>query len=116
MPRYDRDDADPCDTSPRGDTTPCDEAGYLGERQTRDSLRRCLNCHTTNFRAALARSGPESADRGIGCERCHGPGGNHLAALELGLPDPAIGRFKTSSEARVMALCAQCHGIQRTRP
>jgi hypothetical protein len=60
----------------------------------------------------MERSGPESADRGIGCERCHGPGGNHLAAVELGLSDPAIGRFKTSPEARVMALCAQCHGTR----
>jgi formate-dependent nitrite reductase cytochrome c552 subunit len=80
--------------------------------QSRDALRRCLNCHTTNFRAALLRLGPEAADRGIGCERCHGPGGNHLAAIDLGFSDPAVGRFKTSSEARVMALCAQCHGTR----
>jgi tetratricopeptide (TPR) repeat protein len=100
------------DRSPGHPVRPHDEAGYLGELQTRDSLRRCLNCHTTNFRAALEASGPESADRGIGCERCHGPAGNHLAAVELGLSDPAIGRFKASSEARVMPLCAQCHGTR----
>src|SRR5262249_34259606 len=82
------------DHSPGHSVRPRDEAGYLGQRQSRDALRRCLNCHTTNFRAALERSGPESADRGIGCERCHGPGGNHLAAIDLGLSDPAIGRFK----------------------
>jgi hypothetical protein len=100
------------DCTPGHPLHPRVDAGYLGEPQTRDSLRRCLNCHTTNFRAALERSGPESADRGIGCERCHGPGGNHLAAVELGLSDPAIGRFKTSPESRVMALCAQCHGTR----
>jgi hypothetical protein len=100
------------DLSPGHEVHPHDEAGYLGQLQTRDSLRRCLNCHTTNYRAILKRSGSESADRGIGCERCHGPGSSHLEAVELGLPDPAIGRFKTSSEARVMTLCAQCHGTQ----
>src|SRR4029077_6603402 len=54
------------DPPPGHPVRPQDDAGYLGERQTRDSLRRCLNCHTTNFRAVLERSGPESTDRGIG--------------------------------------------------
>jgi tetratricopeptide (TPR) repeat protein len=100
------------DQSPGHAAHPDDPAGYLGELQTRDSLRRCLNCHTTNFRSALLGTGPESADRGIGCERCHGPGGNHVAAVELGLSEPAIGRFKGVSESRIMALCAQCHGTR----
>jgi Tfp pilus assembly protein PilF len=118
------------DFTPGQPVHPRDEAGYLGARQTRDSMRRCLNCHTTNFRSAAAarteprppkttkshlerlESNPESADRGIGCERCHGPGGNHVAAVELGLSDPAIGRFKFASEARVMALCTECHGTK----
>jgi tetratricopeptide (TPR) repeat protein len=100
------------DVSPGHPAHPGDDSAYLGERQTRDSLRRCLNCHTTNFRGTLEHAGPEALDRGIGCERCHGPGGNHLAAVELGLADPAIARFKASSEARAMALCAQCHGTR----
>jgi hypothetical protein len=85
----------------------------LGEAQSADSLRRCLGCHTTSPRAVLGRTGPEAADRGIGCERCHGPGGHHIAAVELSFPDQAVTRFRrTASGTRptVMALCGGCHG------
>ena len=42
----------------------------------------------------MDRSGPCASDHGIGCERCHGPAGNHLLAVEGNLveTDPAIGR------------------------
>lgn len=90
---------------------PEDPHGALGMRQSEDSLRACLNCHTTNFRATLDRTGPESLDRGIGCERCHGPGGNHVAAVTSGFPDPAIGRPRLASHSVVTNLCGQCHGV-----
>ena len=51
---------------------------------------RCLFCHTTNFRAVLDEKGPEAKDLSIGCERCHGPGGHHIAAAEAGFADLAI--------------------------
>ena len=53
----------------------------------RGGLAKCLYCHVTNPRTGQDSIGPEMADRAIGCERCHGPGGNHLAALEAGFPD-----------------------------
>ena len=86
---------------------------FAGEPQTVDALRRCLNCHTTNYRAALTKTGPEAVDRGIGCERCHGPGGNHIAAVEASFPDLAIEKLRRSSPgvpARAMTLCGECHG------
>src|SRR5262249_36978024 len=52
---------------------------FLGEPiSTRSGLAKCLYCHTTNARGGSDDVGPETADRAIGCERCHGPGGNHL--------------------------------------
>ena len=39
--------------------------------------------------------GPETADRAIGCERCHGPGGNHIAA-----PSRPASRTRRSSTPR----------------
>ncbi len=64
---------------------------FLGElMDSGDEERRCLECHTTNFRAIEDQVGPESADRAIGCERCHGPGGNHILAAESELSDRAI--------------------------
>jgi tetratricopeptide (TPR) repeat protein len=103
------------DVTPGHPLRPGDPHGYLGERLTDDSLRRCLSCHMTNHRAAAARTGPEAADLGIGCERCHGPGGNHAAAVETSFPDFAIASFRRNGSRdspRVMTLCGECHGTR----
>ncbi len=75
-----------------------------------DELRNCLACHTTDFRASRDDLGPTAKEPGIGCERCHGPGGNHLLAVALGFSDPAIARPKRASAEQVTRLCAECHG------
>jgi len=88
---------------------------YLGTTLLEgDGVRRCLFCHTTNFRAVLDQAGPEAADLAIGCENCHGPGGNHAAAVEAGFPDLAIlnpGRLPGSA---VNKTCGQCHDLHDT--
>jgi tetratricopeptide (TPR) repeat protein len=88
---------------------PEDRSEYLGRPLGRDGIRRCMECHTTSARASAERSGPTAADRGITCERCHGPGTNHLAAIAARFPDPAIARPRLASAEQVMALCAACH-------
>jgi tetratricopeptide (TPR) repeat protein len=89
---------------------PPDEPGYLGRPITAEATRKCLGCHATNFRAAREPGGrPEGRDRGIGCERCHGPGGNHLLAIAARFPEPAIARPRLAPAARVVALCGECH-------
>ena len=55
-----------------------------------DGVLKCLFCHTTNAHAVLSKTGPEATDQAIGCERCHGPGGNHLKAVAARFSDPAI--------------------------
>jgi tetratricopeptide (TPR) repeat protein len=93
-----------------GQTSPPQgQADHLGRVLTDDELRSCFFCHTTVARSARDRAGPESADPAIGCERCHGPGGNHVAAVSLGLADRAIARPGPDSGAAVVALCAGCH-------
>ncbi len=82
---------------------------YQGMRITADAVRRCLVCHTTNPRSITTRSGPESADVAIGCERCHGPGGHHLKALAAGADDPAIARPTLADGPAIVGLCGQCH-------
>ena len=89
---------------------PADPHDAVGLRQSDDALRSCLGCHTTNPRAILDRSGPESFDRAISCERCHGPGGNHVEAISSGFSDFAIGRPRSASHSAVNTLCGQCHG------
>jgi hypothetical protein len=79
----------------------------------RDGVIKCLYCHTTNPRAGRERVGPETADRAIGCERCHGPGGHHIAAVEARLPDMAISNPGPGSSATPQAVsetqCNDCH-------
>ncbi len=62
-------------------------AEFQGETiGVRDGLAKCLYCHVTNPRTGQNAIGPEMADRAIGCERCHGPGGNHIARAPGRLP------------------------------
>lgn len=86
-----------------------DDRQYLGRPLDQVALGACLSCHTT----ALIRSGPHGGftqlERGIGCERCHGPGDHHIKAVEANLDDLAIARFRRASPQRTFKLCAQCH-------
>jgi tetratricopeptide (TPR) repeat protein len=88
---------------------------YQGMPLTEDAVRRCFVCHVTNSYAALNQTGPEAADQAIGCERCHGPGTNHIktiAASPVPLPnhlDLAIARPTQAKASEVVALCAGCH-------
>jgi tetratricopeptide (TPR) repeat protein len=81
-----------------------------------DGVVRCLYCHVTrsrDFRDPPPETGVgrEAADAGIGCERCHGPGGNHLAAIKASFSDRAIVNAGTGSAAAVVTQCADCHVV-----
>jgi tetratricopeptide (TPR) repeat protein len=91
---------------------PVDQEEYLGKKMDQgDGVRRCLFCHTTNFRAVMNQVGPEAADHAIGCEKCHGPGGHHVAAVDAGFSDLAIGSPGKASAAALNKICALCHGF-----
>ena len=93
---------------------------YQGKDMAIDDVRHCIECHHTNPRAILTGTGPESSDRAIGCERCHGPGGNHLKAVSskdfASNPDAdlAIGRPSLASGPAIVGLCAECHSQKKT--
>ncbi len=82
----------------------------------RDGIVRCVYCHVTrsgNFRDPPLKSGigPEAADSGIGCERCHGPGANHIAAVKAGFTDAAIVTVPASNAAAINRQCGDCHTV-----
>ncbi len=80
-----------------------------------DDVIKCLYCHVTFPRAGRERIGPETADRAIGCERCHGPGAHHLAAIAAGLPDLAIVSPADASPRAVSERqCNDCHILDRS--
>ena len=90
--------------------TPRAGTDFLGKPlDMADGVFKCLFCHATNPRAVLEQSGPESLDRAIGCEHCHGPGGDHIKAILAKFPDPAIiNPAEAPAEGR-LRLCGQCH-------
>ncbi len=81
----------------------------------RDGIVRCLQCHVTNPREFRdpdkTGSGPEAADAGIGCERCHGPGGNHLIAVDAELADRAIVNVGPGAGEAASSQCRDCHVV-----
>jgi hypothetical protein len=83
---------------------------FLGEPFGSDAeAHACLICHTTNPRAFRDQTGPESDDRGIGCERCHGPGGLHLNSVAAKFSESAIASPAKASPEEIGHLCGDCH-------
>ncbi len=78
-------------------------------------IPRCLECHATYFQSLqppVNRYSTADVSLGIQCEKCHGPGGEHVAreksksaaAAGTAILNPA--RF---TRERQMDLCAWCH-------
>ena len=71
--------------------------------------RRCFACHSTG--SVLGRElQVETLMPGITCEGCHGPGGNHLAAVESGRTgEPTIYNPARWSADEIISFCGTCH-------
>ncbi len=89
---------------------PVRDEDLLGEPfNTAEGVSECLSCHTTTVRSVREGSGPESHDKGIGCERCHGPGELHLTAIRTRLADPFIASPAHAAPGAINNLCGKCH-------
>jgi cytochrome c-type biogenesis protein CcmH/NrfG len=81
----------------------------------------CLQCHASRLQPIAGTQNrfrsPPFLEGGIVCERCHGPGKNHIAKMTSGsIVNPA-----KLDPARRDSVCAQCHltgvaRIARVRP
>jgi hypothetical protein len=71
-------------------------------------LTGCIGCHTTT--ADIADDSLTNLQANVGCERCHGPGGSHIRAVEEKQTDLAIlfGKGRSSAEEEIR-MCGQCH-------
>jgi hypothetical protein len=80
----------------------------LGRPLRQDDLLQCFGCHSTGEipQAGLPRNG-----MGIRCERCHGPGQEHVRATQQGhATDKTIfhpGKLDGFAQAQ---MCGVCHG------
>jgi len=72
------------------------------------SNKECQACHTTGFEKPGGFPAGGDAMHGVGCESCHGPGGNHVAqstptaATIFGLTDKC-------DSCVILQICGSCH-------
>lgn len=106
-----------------------DEERHLGpNRLVRRECTFCHNAYPTKGPPVDVRHQPhrmsDEPPRGIGCQRCHGPGARHVAAVQLG-GSPSEVSDRIVNPARLAPslardVCLQCHfqstpSIQRVR-
>ena len=69
----------------------------------------CLRCHTTSLAWVDDRLDLERTVFGIGCERCHGPGSEHVAAAEDSEEPGRIFNPGELAGAEQVRFCGECH-------
>lgn len=93
------------------------ERGVLGVFKTPAEAYACFNCHSTDLRRS-ADGGPdiESMTAGIQCERCHGPGLQHMDAARIARPAVEIRKaIFDAAHLPAQASIEVCGGCHRTR-
>jgi len=87
-----------------------DAAAALGLPQEASTIQRCFSCHGTNV-----QPGPDLSrmEAGVRCERCHGPGRDHIVAAREKRPTADIihtllnpGRYPAKAAVQI---CGECH-------
>ena len=73
----------------------------------------CLECHASQLQPIAGTENQYAPqpflDRGISCERCHGPGQQHLALMKAGSKTTGIINPKKLAPLPRDSICAQCH-------
>jgi hypothetical protein len=85
---------------------------------SRPVVPRCLECHATFFEAVAEGGFPNKYRQsnytlGIACEKCHGPGKQHVDLNAPGARKPADQAIVNPAKVprdRQLALCSLCHG------
>ena len=106
----------------------CNSPGYPTgmPKFTRIITGKCLECHSSNASVEDAGNNVNYIDKksivyGIDCERCHGPGADHIA-FHKDNPDEKTARYilnkQTINRQQSLDVCALCHsGIREaTKP
>jgi len=95
---------------------------YRMSRSTNYQIN-CAACHTSQLAAKTDSMQPQDMvfrEAGINCEMCHGPSGEHVAAMTEGKRyakraiDPPV-EFGKLDHREYVAICAQCHMQSATR-
>jgi hypothetical protein len=88
----------------------------FGKPLAPERLQRCIGCHST-LTSTLAgdRFEPATLIPNVTCERCHGPGREHVEAARKGESDLTMVFGQTRPAPSVeIDLCGECHRLPRT--
>jgi predicted CXXCH cytochrome family protein len=66
----------------------------------------CVGCHSTGQDAATGAM----AQMGVGCESCHGPGGDHMKGPKA---NPVV-KLKALDAKSLSQVCGQCHSVGKS--
>jgi hypothetical protein len=93
-------------------STPLAEIGVMQDGRT---ITSCFNCHATGVQSTAGRPDTGSLLPGVQCERCHGPGNDHIQAAKSGASREVVrrmlvnpGRFPPKA---LVQICGQCHRL-----
>lgn len=81
----------------------------LGDKQFPLAAQKCISCHTTGADIGGVFQ-PRKAVGGVSCEACHGPGAQHLAAVQHG--EPAARKIFNPARLppyKLANFCGSCH-------
>jgi Zn finger protein HypA/HybF involved in hydrogenase expression len=95
--------------APRG--VPQSLPDAAGRLLSANEVASCFSCHSTNAVVAGSQLRLEKLAHGVRCEACHGPGGQHIAAVKAG-DTPAKSIFNPglmSGDELTQQFCAACH-------
>jgi len=95
--------------APRGVPKSLNDA--VGRLLSANEVANCFSCHATGAVFGGSQLRLERLTHGVRCEACHGPGGQHIAAVKAG-ETPAASIFNPglmSSDELTQQFCASCH-------
>jgi len=86
---------------------------FFGDASTGEPLQRCVYCHTTQ--GTVAGDAVQDLVANVNCEKCHGPGSEHvrLARMDSKPPPYSIGKVTWDAESELQ-LCGDCHRLPRS--
>ncbi|QDT01995.1 Doubled CXXCH motif (Paired_CXXCH_1) [Rubripirellula lacrimiformis] len=85
-------------------------ANCFGNSVHDEHMRACVDCHTTS--ANIVDQNIVDLIPNVNCEKCHGPGGEHVrqARLSNNPPPFSVGRDDWNAESELQ-LCGECHRL-----
>jgi hypothetical protein len=81
----------------------------MGHVLSQDIASKCFVCHSTNLVRDGEQALPDQSRLNVGCERCHGPGKEHVEEARAGKKPGHVWDYRGASAQTVMQLCGECH-------